>query len=253
MGGGARERPGPVKPRPPPPGRGSRHRRGRSAAAAAARGSAVQSYARCAAGAAASATGKLKGKGDDRVTRPPAGAPRPRSRPRACLGPPPSLGRGCRPSASAPCAKAGTRRRPGRARPGPLATPARPSSPPGLAPWPSPDAPPRPHFSPHAASKAPSSDPRAWARAPPGMAGPAGGRRRPRGRKWARARVGGGCFQTPRHQGSSPGTRRSHFPQFFFSGQTFPGRPGGWCGRGCLQVSSPDWEDQGTSTPPLAT
>ena len=66
----------------------------------------------------------------------------------------------------------------------------------------------------------------------PGMPGPAGGRRRPRGRRWARARVGGGCSQTPRHQGSSPGTRRSHFPQFFFPGKLSWAVPGVGVGGG---------------------
>lgn len=78
MRGGARERPRPVLPRFPPPGRevkASGGGGGGAAAAAAARGSAVQSSAHGAAGAAASATGKLKGKGDDRVTRLPAEAP----------------------------------------------------------------------------------------------------------------------------------------------------------------------------------
>lgn len=95
MRGGARERPRPVLPRFPPPGREVKASGGGGveggwggAAAAAARGSAVQSSAHGAAGAAASATGKLKGKGDDRVTRPArGGAPRPG--PDACLGPPP--------------------------------------------------------------------------------------------------------------------------------------------------------------------
>lgn len=80
MRGGAQERPRSVLPRFPPPGRevkawGGGGWRGGAAAAAAARGSAVQSSAHGAAGAAASATGKLKGKGDDRVTRLPAEAP----------------------------------------------------------------------------------------------------------------------------------------------------------------------------------
>lgn len=93
MRGGAQERPRPVLPRFPPPGRevkASGGWRGGAAAAAAARGSAVQSSAHGAAGAAASATGKLKGKGDDRVTRLPAEAPPARVLARTpAQGPPP--------------------------------------------------------------------------------------------------------------------------------------------------------------------
>lgn len=86
----------PAGPAPlPAPGQGGQGIRGwrcrggwGGAAAAATRGSAVQSSAHGAAGSAASATGKLKGKGDDRVTRPArGGAPSPG--PGACLGPPP--------------------------------------------------------------------------------------------------------------------------------------------------------------------
>lgn len=229
MGGGAPERPGPVLPGPRPR-TGGQGIEGRSAAAAAL-GSAVQSSARGAAGAAAAATGKLKGKGDDRVTRPPAGAPRPRSRPGACLGPPPSLGRGCRPCASAPCAHAGARRRPGRARPGALATPARPSSPPGLAPWPPPAASPGPHSSPLAASRAPSPVPGPRP-APPGDARARGRAPAPSWEEAARARVGGGCSQTPRDPAPPPGPAAATSPNFFFPGKLSRARPGGRCGRG---------------------
>lgn len=231
MGGGARERPRLVLPRPPPPGRGSRHRGGRSAAAAA-RGSAVQSSARGAAGAAASATGKLKGKGDDRVTRPPAGAPRPRSRPRACLGPPPRPGRGCRPSAPALCAHAGARRRPGPARPGALATLARPSSPPSLAPWPPPAAPPVPHSSPPAASKAPSSLPGPGP-APPGDARARGRAPAPSREEAGAGRSGWGLLPDPAPPGLLPRDPPQPLPPiFFFPGKLSRARPGGRRGRG---------------------
>lgn len=109
-------RPGGSCPAPAPRTGGSRHG-GRAAAAASAWGSAVRSSARGATGAAASATGKLKGKGDDRVTsrprgrRAPAPGPGPLQDPLplreggAAPLPPPHArkqGRGARPADSVP-------------------------------------------------------------------------------------------------------------------------------------------------------
>lgn len=230
--------------------------RGGRSAAAAARGSAVQSPARGAAGAAASATGKLKGKGDDRVTRPPAGAPRPRSRPRprACLGPPPRPGRGCRPSAPAQCAHAGARRRPGPASPGALANPR----PPGFPTRPRPlAAPPLPRPSRTLSTRcvlSPQLAPRAWARAPRGCQGPRAGAGAlegggGRGPEWVGVALRPRATRAP-----PPGPAAATSPNFFFPGKLSRARPGGRCARGCLQVSSSAWEDRrpSTPTPPLA-
>ncbi|XP_077836035.1 uncharacterized protein LOC144337087 [Macaca mulatta] len=159
----------------------------------------------------------------------------PTPRPQARLGPPPRQQKGCRPSASAPCAHAGARRQPRRARPGAPVTP-HPYSHPAFVPGHPPVAPPGPHSSPPADSGAPSAG-RGWR--PPGMPEPTGGP--PPGRRRARAGAGGGSPQTPRHPAPPPGPAAATSPNFFSPDKLSWARPGGRCGRGFLQVSSPDF------------
>lgn len=217
---------------------------GGAAAAAAARGSAVQSSAHGAAGAAASATGKLKGKGDDRVTRLPAEAPLARVLALArtpAQGPPPKSRHQELALRLCPSALVWAQGPPCGARPGAPTAPAHPSSPPGLNLGPLPAAPPGPHSSLPAVCKAPERSPTPDG-TPTKMPGPRGAL----GRRCVGCR---GCGPW----GSSPGTHRGYllpspYPRHKLSQACF----GGKRERGHLQVSFTDFGTITVSAPRIS-